>query len=184
MAQISGNARCFLFSKVPNTSVPWEKTNDTAFISSRCSTQTSSPSASLSLRFAIPSTAPLLSSLVTHMLLLQRCPDASNLQHWSPPAKKGDPREIRLANHCLKPLWAHRPRDKDSQELYSALAGLGGCLFWDWQARLFLRWEIAAGQPTASHLPSYYLKSSSTIWNKLKGMSPLSWERDARCIAG
>lgn len=85
--------------------------------------------------------------------------------------QKGDPHEIRFTNHCLKPLWAHGPRDKDSHELYSALAGLTGCLFWDWQARMFLRWKIACGQPTES-LPflSYYPKKF-----RHKGISPLSW---------
>lgn len=98
--------------------------------------------------------------------------------------QKGDPRGIRLTNHCLKPLWAHRPRDKDSRELYSALAGISGCLCWDWQARLFLRWKIAAGQPTASCLSiSQSEKFQQNLWDKHKGMSPLSW-RDARCTAG
>lgn len=89
--------------------------------------------------------------------------------------QKGDPRGIHLTNHCLKPLWAHRPRDKDSRELYSALAGISGCLCRDWQARLFLRWKIAAGQPTASCLSiSQSGKLRRNLWDGHKGMSPLS----------
>lgn len=114
-------------------------------------TQTSSPSACLPFSpVSIPSTSPLL-SCHSHAptTKVPRCLKSPALISSS---KKGDPRGIRLTNHCLKPLWAHRPRDKDSRELYSALAGLSGCLCRDWQARLFLRWKIAAGQPTASCL--------------------------------
>lgn len=45
--------------------------------------------------------------------------------------QRGDPCGIRLTNRRPKPLWAHRPRDKDSLGLYSALAGISGCLCQD-----------------------------------------------------
>lgn len=112
-------------------------------------TQTSSPSACLSFlssSHSVHLSSPLLSLTCSHYKGAQM-PQISSTDLLQ---QKGDPRGIRLTNHCLKPLWAHRPRDKDSRELYSALAGISGCLCWDWQARLFLRWKIAAGQPTAS----------------------------------
>ena len=63
-----------------------EQTNHTAFISS-CSYPDLSSICLSAFFLQSPFRPPLLSSLVTHMLQLQRCPDASNLQHWSPPAK-------------------------------------------------------------------------------------------------
>lgn len=112
-----------------------------------------------------------LFSLVTHMLGLQRYPNASNLQRWSPPAKRGDPRGIYLTNHCLKPLRVHRPRDKDSRKLYRALAGLSGCLCREWRARLLPRWKIAAGQPIPNYLSIFLSdcqKSSNAVWTGTK----------------
>lgn len=143
--------------------------------------QTSSPSACLPFYpVFIPFTSPLL-SLTRSNYKGAQMPQISSTDLLQ---QKGDPRGICLTNHCLKPLWAHRPRDKESRELYSALAGLSGCLCWDWQAILFLRWKNAAGQPTACYLsitPSK--KFHHNLWDEHKGMSPLSGS-DARCTAG
>lgn len=61
-----------------------------------------------------------------------------------------------MGSASLITAWNHSgltgPRDKDSHELYSALAGLSGCLCRDWQAIPFLRWKNAGGQPTARYL--------------------------------
>lgn len=129
--------------------------------------------------------SPLLSSLVTHMLPTTKVPRCLKSPALISFSEKGDPCGIRLANHCLKPLWAHRPGDKDSRELYPALAGISGCLCWDWQARLFLRWKIAGGQPTASSISISQERPEKvppTI-PRDKGMSPLSW-RCAHHTAG
>lgn len=167
--------------KIPNISCPWA----TLIIQSPSppvTKQTSSPSACLPFSpVSIQSTSPLLSCHSRSYYKGAQMPQISSTDLLQ---QKGDPRGIRLTNHCLKPLWAHRPRDKDSRELYSALAGISGCLCRDWQARLFLRWKIAAGQPTASCLSiSKSKKFHHNLWDKHKGMSPLSWH-DAPCAAG
>lgn len=70
---------CFFFHlKYPTLLFP-EQTNHTAFISSCYYLDLFSICPSL-FSLQSPFRSPLLSSLVTHMLLLQRCPDASNLQ--------------------------------------------------------------------------------------------------------
>lgn len=90
--------------------------------------------------------------------------------------QKADPRGIHLTNHCLKPLWAHMPRDKDSHELYSALASLGSYLCTDWQAILFLRLKNKKSA-VGRFIPRYRSISLSkkfrlNLWDTHKGMSP------------
>lgn len=91
--------------------------------------------------------------------------------------QKGDPRGIHLTNHCLKPLRAHRPRDKDSRELYSALAGLSDSLSGMTSKPVAevknRRWPAYCALPFYLSI-SLSEKFHQNLWNKHKGMSPLS----------
>lgn len=119
---------CCLMTRVFKNVCPDHEyhTNDNSF-SLLC------PGLSFSRRGSRPlfHSSPLLSSLVTHMLPTTKVPRCLKSPALISSSEKGDPCGIRLANHCLKPLWAHRPGDKDSRELYPALAGISGCLCWD-----------------------------------------------------